>query len=176
MKTFYVSLILSILLLVGGFMSPPLGIIDSSVLSAVGLLFAFATLAQLPQMLAAIAQGRTFRLTKGDLTAEVTSNSGETWQENLIQSGSLHKGWAWLYCIVVKVVMVKVVKLDFDEFFRKCRRRHHERWQGERHPLRMRKVWWYIMTRELHPCRSRRSVPWDNLMCRSRDNSLLQSL
>ncbi len=68
MKTFYVSLILSILLLVGGFLSPPLGIIDSSVLSAVGLLFAFATLAQLPQMLAAIAQGRTFRLTKGDLT------------------------------------------------------------------------------------------------------------
>ena len=73
MKTFYVSLILSILLLVGGFLSPPLGIIDSSVLSAVGLLFAFATLAQLPQMLAAIAQGRTFRLTKGDLTAEVVT-------------------------------------------------------------------------------------------------------
>ena len=55
MKTFYVSLILSILLLVGGFLSPPLGIIDSSVLSAVGLLFAFATFAQLPQLLAAIA-------------------------------------------------------------------------------------------------------------------------
>ena len=75
MKTFYVSLILSILLLVGGFLSPPLGIIDSSVLSAVGLLFAFATLAQLPQMLAAIAQGRTFRLTKGDLTAEVVTHA-----------------------------------------------------------------------------------------------------
>ena len=74
MKTFYFSLILSILLLVGGFLSPPLGIIDSSVLSAVGLLFAFATLAQLPQMLAAIAQGRTFRLTKGDLTAEVVTH------------------------------------------------------------------------------------------------------
>ena len=41
-------------------------------------LLPFATLAQLPQMLAAIAQNRTFRLTKGDLTAEVTSNSGET--------------------------------------------------------------------------------------------------
>ncbi len=50
-------LILSILLLVGGFLSPPLGIIDSSVLSAVGLLFAFATLAQLPQLLAAICPG-----------------------------------------------------------------------------------------------------------------------
>ena len=74
MKTFYVSLILSILLLVGGFLSPPLGIIDSSVLSAVGLLFAFATLALLFQMLAAIAQGRTFRLTKGDLTAEVVTH------------------------------------------------------------------------------------------------------
>ena len=60
-------------------------------------LLPFATLAQLPQMLAAIAQGRTFRLTKGDLTAEVTSNSGETRQENLIQSGSLHKGWAWFF-------------------------------------------------------------------------------
>ena len=51
MKTFYVSLILSILLLVGGFLSPPLGIIDSSVLSAVGLLFAFATLASFPNCL-----------------------------------------------------------------------------------------------------------------------------
>ena len=41
-------------------------------------LVSFATLALLPQMLAATTQGRTFRLTKGDLTAEVTSNSGET--------------------------------------------------------------------------------------------------
>ena len=70
MKTFYVSLILSILLLVSGFLSPPLEIIDSSVLSAVGLLFAFATLAQLLKLLAATSQGCTFRLTKGDLTAE----------------------------------------------------------------------------------------------------------
>ena len=58
---------------------------------------------QLPQLLAAIAQGRTFRLTKGDLTAEVTSNSGETWQGNLIQSGSLHKGWAWRHYSTIAV-------------------------------------------------------------------------
>ena len=63
-------------------------------------LLPFATLAQLPQLLAAIAQSRTFRLTKGDLTAEVTSNSGETWQENLIQSGSLHKGRAWFILVI----------------------------------------------------------------------------
>ena len=37
-------------------------------------LLPFATLAQLPQLLAAIAQGRTFRLTKGDLTAEVVTH------------------------------------------------------------------------------------------------------
>lgn len=74
MKTFYTTLVLSILLLVGGFLSPPMGIIDSSVLTAVGLLLSFATLAQLPQTLKAIAQGRTIRLTKGDLTAEVKSD------------------------------------------------------------------------------------------------------
>ena len=49
MKTFYTTLVLSILLLVGGFLSPPMGIIDSSVLTAVGLLLSFATLAQLPR-------------------------------------------------------------------------------------------------------------------------------
>ena len=37
-------------------------------------LLPFATLALRPQMLAAIAQGRTFRLTKGDLTAEVVTH------------------------------------------------------------------------------------------------------
>ena len=74
MKTFYTTLVLSILLLVGGFLSPPMGVIDSSVLTAVGLLLSFATLAQLPQTLKTIAQGRTIRLTKGDMTAEVTSD------------------------------------------------------------------------------------------------------
>ena len=38
-------------------------------------LVSFATLALLSQMLAAIAQGRTFRLTKGDLTAEVVTHA-----------------------------------------------------------------------------------------------------
>lgn len=74
MKTFYTTLVLSILLLVGGFLSPPMGVIDSSVLTAVGLLLTFATLAQLPQQLKTITQGRTIRLTKGDMTAEVTND------------------------------------------------------------------------------------------------------
>lgn len=77
MKTVYVTLFLSVFLLIGGFLSPPMGVIDGSVLTGVGLLLAFATLAQLPQLLASIAKGRTFRLTKGDITAEVVAG-GET--------------------------------------------------------------------------------------------------
>lgn len=74
MKTFYVTLILSVFLLVGGFFSPPMGVIDGSILSAVGLLLAFATLSQVPQLTDAIRNGKSFRFTKGDLTAEVTCN------------------------------------------------------------------------------------------------------
>ncbi|MCQ2274770.1 MAG: hypothetical protein MJZ86_08265 [Bacteroidales bacterium] len=51
MKFFVVSLVVSIILLVGGFCAPPMGVIDGSVLSAVGELFAFASLAQLPAIL-----------------------------------------------------------------------------------------------------------------------------
>ena len=73
MKTFHISLTLSILLLVGGFLSPPMGVIDGSVLSAAGLLFAFATLAQVPQFIEAVKDGKSIKVTKGDLTAEVHS-------------------------------------------------------------------------------------------------------
>lgn len=71
--TFYATLVVSILLLVGGFLCPPTGVVDGSVLTAVGLLLAFALLAQLPSLLNA-AQGHTLRLTKGDFTAEVRGN------------------------------------------------------------------------------------------------------
>ena len=51
MTTFRVTLILSILLIVGGFVCPPMGVIDSSVLTAVGMLLAFAILAQIPTLI-----------------------------------------------------------------------------------------------------------------------------
>ena len=75
MKTFHITLILSILLLVGGFLSPPMGVIDGSVLSAVGLLLAFASLSQLPLLAEAIRNGKSFQLTKGAITAEVSSSN-----------------------------------------------------------------------------------------------------
>ena len=75
MKTFYITLITSILLIVGGFICPPMGIIDSSVLTAVGLLLAFATLAQVPTLMEAARNGQCILFTKGDFSAEVSSEN-----------------------------------------------------------------------------------------------------
>ena len=75
MKTFRLTLGLSILLIVGGFICPPMGVIDGSVLTAVGLLLAFATLAQVPTLMEAARNGQRIRLTKGDFSAEVSSEN-----------------------------------------------------------------------------------------------------
>ena len=75
MTTFRVTLILSILLIVGGFVCPPMGVIDSSVLTAVGMLLAFANLAQIPTLIEAAKGGKTIRLQKGDFSAEVSSEN-----------------------------------------------------------------------------------------------------
>lgn len=68
MKVFYVTFILSVLLIVGGFFCPPIGVIDGSVLTAVGLLLLFAVIEKLPQ---AIREGRSIKFQKGDLELEV---------------------------------------------------------------------------------------------------------
>lgn len=58
---FIVCLVTSIVLLVVGFIVPPRGVIDGSVLTAVGELFGFATLASAVQL----AKGRSIELTHG---------------------------------------------------------------------------------------------------------------
>ena len=75
MRTFRNTLILSILLIVGGFICPPIGVIDSSVLTAVGMLLAFVILAQIPTLIEAAKGGKTIRLQKGDFSAEVSSEN-----------------------------------------------------------------------------------------------------
>lgn len=75
MKVFYLTLTISIGLIVGGFFCPPMGIIDGSVLTAVGELLAFATLAQVPQLIESARNGRSIKLSKGDFSAEVKSES-----------------------------------------------------------------------------------------------------
>ena len=70
MKVFYLNLVVSILLIVGGFFVPPVGVIDGSVLTAVGLLLMFSVVAKIPE---AIRAGRNIKISKGDFTAEVAS-------------------------------------------------------------------------------------------------------
>lgn len=74
MKTFYVTLTFSLMLIVGGFLVPPVGIIDGSVLTAVGLLLMFAVLAQVPTLLESARNGKSIKLSKGDFSVDVTSN------------------------------------------------------------------------------------------------------
>ena len=73
MKTFYLTLAISLLLIVGGFLLPPMGIIDGSVLTAVGELLMFGVLAQVPSLISAAKNGKSVKISKGDFSAEVTS-------------------------------------------------------------------------------------------------------
>lgn len=74
MKTFHVTFVVSILLIVGGFFCPPIGVIDGSVLTAVGLLLMFGVVAQIPTVLTAVQNGKTIKLQKGDFSAEVSAS------------------------------------------------------------------------------------------------------
>lgn len=65
---FFVCLAASIGLAVGGFFAPPMGIIDGSVITTIGLLLGFATLAVGAQ---AIKDGRLAQLRKGDLSVTI---------------------------------------------------------------------------------------------------------
>lgn len=65
---FWVALGISVCLMVVGFLLPPTGVIDPSVLTAVGELFAFAALGVIPS---AIKEGRSIKVTKGDASIEV---------------------------------------------------------------------------------------------------------
>ena len=73
MKIFYLTFAISLLLIIGGFLLPPMGIIDGSVLTAVGELLMFGVLAQLPALIDAAKNGKSIKVTKGDFSAEVTS-------------------------------------------------------------------------------------------------------
>ena len=71
MRTFYITLITSLLLIVGGFLTPPIGQIDGSVLTAVGMLVLFATVEKIPE---AIKAGRSIKVQKGNFCAEIEAS------------------------------------------------------------------------------------------------------
>lgn len=72
MKVFYLTLGVSIVLIVGGFLVPPVGVIDGSVLTAVGLLLMFSVIEKIPE---AIKAGRSVKIVKGDFSAEIESDA-----------------------------------------------------------------------------------------------------
>ena len=74
MKIFYLTFAISLLLIIGGFLLPPMGIIDGSVLTAVGELLMFGVLAQVPALIDAAKNGKSVKISKGDFSAEVTSS------------------------------------------------------------------------------------------------------
>lgn len=71
-KVFYICLIASIALMVGGFFCPPLGIIDGSVLTGVGCLLGFATL---NVVMMGIGSGTDIHVEKGDLHIDVDNKN-----------------------------------------------------------------------------------------------------
>ena len=71
MKIFYLNLAVSILLIIVGFIVPPTGVIDGSVLTAVGELVMFS---EVPSIIEAAKNGKSIRVKKGDFSAEVSSS------------------------------------------------------------------------------------------------------
>lgn len=71
MRVFYITFVLSVALIVGGFFCPPIGVVDGRVLSAVGLLLLFATIEKIPE---AVKAGKSIKVQKGDFSAEVNAS------------------------------------------------------------------------------------------------------
>lgn len=66
---FWICLIASIGLLITGFLLPPIGIIDNSVITAVGLLLVFAALGQLPTVIEVAGYAK---ISSGNTTIEIS--------------------------------------------------------------------------------------------------------
>ena len=76
-KIFWICLIISVCLLVGSFLLPPMGVIDNSVLAAVGWLFGFTALGVLPD---ALKKGLGAKIRKGDTEIELTQKRHEHYE------------------------------------------------------------------------------------------------
>lgn len=69
--SFWVCLIVSLVLIVLGFVVPPMGVIDGSVLTAVGEIFGFATLGVVAD---AIKEGYDAKIKKGEVELQITND------------------------------------------------------------------------------------------------------
>lgn len=71
---FWICLIVSIGLVIAGFFTPPIGVIDGSVVTAVGLLLAFAALSQVPYFIEVAGYAK---ISAGSTTIEITKEDEE---------------------------------------------------------------------------------------------------
>ena len=71
---FYTTFVLSILLIIGGFFVPTIGVIDGGVLTALGFLLLFATVEKIQEVVKA---GRNLKIQKGDFEIEVANKGQE---------------------------------------------------------------------------------------------------
>ena len=62
----FVCFVVSVVLVVVGFIVPPTGVIDSSVLIAVGELGFFSTITKIPDFIKALKNGASLEIEKGD--------------------------------------------------------------------------------------------------------------
>lgn len=67
-RVFFICLVVSIILIVTSFLTPPKWIIDGSTLAATGELFGFAALAE---VVAAIERGKNAKITKGSTSITI---------------------------------------------------------------------------------------------------------
>ena len=67
----WVCTITSGALFIGGFIVPPMGVIDGSLLKAAGILLGFASIFQAPYLIESLSKLSRAKFTKGDLTIEL---------------------------------------------------------------------------------------------------------
>lgn len=73
-SVFYLTLAVDIMLLITGFLLPPMGIIDPTAIQGASILFGFGVFAQIPSIL---ESAKSFKVQSGNSTIEVTARDDE---------------------------------------------------------------------------------------------------
>lgn len=73
----FVCFLISIILAVVGFVLPPTGAIDSSVLMVIGELGFFSTVTKIPDFIKALKGGASLEITKGDSHIKLEGEDGD---------------------------------------------------------------------------------------------------
>ena len=73
----FVCFLISIILAVVGFILPPTGVVDSSILMVIGELGFFSTVTKIPDFIKALKGGASLEITKGDSHIKLEGEDGD---------------------------------------------------------------------------------------------------